>query len=71
MALSARPYLQRITAQIDEGVARDRHPYDVASLRWLDTIAFHADATFFIGENGAGKSTLLDERRLEQLLAPD
>jgi len=60
MALSARPYLQRITAQFDEHIARDRHPYNVPSLRWLDAIDFHADVTFFIGENGAGKSTLLE-----------
>src|SRR5476649_321955 len=60
MALSAKPYLQRITAHIDENIARDQHPYNVASLRWLDSIDFHADVTFFIGENGAGKSTLLE-----------
>lgn len=60
MALSAKPYLQRITAKLDENIARDSHPYNVTSLRWLDTIDFHADVTFFIGENGAGKSTLLE-----------
>ncbi|MBP1206738.1 putative ATPase [Duganella sp. 1411] len=60
MALSAKPYLQRITAQFGDGVDWDRHPYNVPAVRELESISFHADVTFFIGENGAGKSTLLE-----------
>ena len=60
MALSAKPYLQRITAQFGDDVDRDRHPYNVPSVRDLESISFHPDVTFFIGENGAGKSTLLE-----------
>lgn len=60
MALSAKPYLQRITAQFGDDVDRERHPYNVPSVRELESISFHPDVTFFIGENGAGKSTLLE-----------
>jgi len=60
VALSAKPYLQRITAQFGDDVDRDRHPYNVPSVRDLESISFHPDVTFFIGENGAGKSTLLE-----------
>lgn len=60
MALSAKPYLQRITAQFGDDVDWDRHPYNVPSVRELESISFHPDVTFFIGENGAGKSTVLE-----------
>jgi len=60
MALSAKPYLQRITAQFGDDVDWDRHPYNVPSVRDLESISFHPDVTFFIGENGAGKSTMLE-----------
>jgi predicted ATPase len=60
MALSAKPYLQRITAQFGDDVDWDRHPYNVPSVRELESISFHPDVTFFIGENGAGKSTMLE-----------
>ncbi|NVD69424.1 AAA family ATPase [Duganella sp. BJB1802] len=60
MALQAKPYLQRITALFGDGVDWERHPYTVPAVRSLESIAFHPDVTFFIGENGAGKSTLLE-----------
>lgn len=60
MALSAKPYLQRITAQFGDDVDWERHPYNVPSVRELESISFHPDVTFFIGENGAGKSTMLE-----------
>ena len=60
MALAAKPYLQRITAQFADDVDWDRHPYNVPSVRALESLSFHPDVTFFIGENGAGKSTLLE-----------
>jgi predicted ATPase len=60
MALSAKPYLQRIMAQFGDDVDWDRHPYNVPAVRELESISFHADVTFFIGENGAGKSTMLE-----------
>ena len=33
---------------------------DIAALRGVDSLSFHAPVTFFVGENGSGKSTLLE-----------
>lgn len=60
MALQAKPYLQRITALFGDEVDFEQHPYTVPAVRNLESISFHPDVTFFIGENGAGKSTLLE-----------
>lgn len=60
MALAAKPYLQRITALFGAEVDWDSHPYNVPAVQALESIDFHADVTFFIGENGAGKSTVLE-----------
>jgi len=60
MGLLAKPYLQRISARFGADVDLESYPYNVASVRALETIDFHADVTFFIGENGAGKSTVLE-----------
>lgn len=37
-----------------------KHPFTVPAIRNLDTLEFHPQVTFFIGENGSGKSTLLE-----------
>ncbi len=60
MALQAKPYLQRIAALFGDGIDFEQHPYTVPAVRNLESISFHPDVTFFIGENGAGKSTLLE-----------
>ncbi|MES2350007.1 MAG: AAA family ATPase [Pseudomonadota bacterium] len=60
MGLQAKPYLQRITALFGDDVDWERHPYSVPAVRNLESISFHPDVTFFIGENGAGKSTVLE-----------
>jgi predicted ATPase len=60
VGLSARPYLQRITALFGDDVDWGRHPYNVPAVRDLSALDFHPEVTFFIGENGAGKSTLLE-----------
>lgn len=60
MGLLAKPYLQRISALFGADIDLDSHPYNVPSVRALESISFHADVTFFIGENGAGKSTVLE-----------
>jgi len=35
-------------------------PFDLPTVRGLNTLAFHPDVTFLVGENGSGKSTLLE-----------
>ncbi|MBB3120439.1 AAA family ATPase [Pseudoduganella violacea] len=59
MGFSARPYLQRVSA--DYGRADlDAFPFTIPAVRELSAIDFHPDVTFFIGENGSGKSTLME-----------
>ncbi|MEO5932252.1 MAG: hypothetical protein ABIQ08_01680 [Duganella sp.] len=87
MALSAKPYLQSITARFGDDVDWNRHPYNVPAVGELESLSFHADVTFFIGENGAGITEVAYEdtehfaitrdflnhypRRLQQLLELD
>lgn len=60
MTLSARPYLQHVSIRPDAQFDADEYPYCIPAVRELDTLKFHADVTFFVGENGSGKSTLLE-----------
>lgn len=38
----------------------DLYPFSIPSIRQLETLTFHSDVTFFVGENGSGKSTLME-----------
>ena len=38
----------------------DEYPFSLPVVRNLETLRFHPDVTFLIGENGTGKSTLLE-----------
>jgi len=38
----------------------DEYPFNVPAVRHLDTLDFHPNVTFLVGENGSGKSTLLE-----------
>ena len=60
MALSAKPYLRSLTVNWDEVDDRSIYPYSIPAIKSLESLDFHADVTFFVGENGMGKSTLLE-----------
>lgn len=60
MALTAKPYLREISIRDDEDRDTARYPFSIPAVRDMNTLSFHADVTFFIGENGAGKSTMLE-----------
>ena len=46
---------------IDWGkISPDSYLQNIASLKGLQSLAFHKPVTFFVGENGSGKSTLLE-----------
>lgn len=58
--LATKPYLQRVTANYGPDAALDAHPFGIPAVRELESIEFHPDVTFFVGENGSGKSTILE-----------
>ncbi|QYR21161.1 AAA family ATPase [Paenibacillus sp. sptzw28] len=38
----------------------DRYPFNLGSIREMDTLPLHPKVTYIVGENGAGKSTFLE-----------
>lgn len=57
---SPKPYLIDITLQRDKVPSWEEYPFSLPVVRNLETLRFHPDVTFLIGENGTGKSTLLE-----------
>jgi predicted ATPase len=60
MPISDKPYLREVSILESDGVNDDEYPFNIAAVRHLGDLKFHADITFFVGENGAGKSTVLE-----------
>lgn len=47
--------------KIDWKLSRsDRYPFDIESIRSIESMSFENSVTFFVGENGSGKSTLIE-----------
>jgi predicted ATPase len=58
--LSPKPYIIDVSLLRDQVPDWDEYPFAVPVIKNLETLDFHPDVTFFIGENGTGKSTLLE-----------
>jgi predicted ATPase len=58
--LSPKPYIIDVTLLRDQVPGWDKYPFSVPVIRNLESLQFHPDVTFFIGENGTGKSTLME-----------
>jgi predicted ATPase len=58
--LTAKPYLIDISLLRDQVPSWNEYPFSLPVVQSLETLRFHPDVTFFIGENGSGKSTLLE-----------
>jgi len=58
--LNEKPYLRSIELKRDLIDSLEPYPFCIPSIAELDSIDFHEDVTFFVGENGSGKSTLLE-----------
>jgi len=56
----AKPYLIDVTLRKDKVPSWDEYPFSLPVVKHLETLKFHPDVTFLIGENGTGKSTLLE-----------
>ena len=57
---SDKPYLIDITLLRDQVPSWNEYPFSLPVVQNLETLRFHPDVTFFIGENGMGNSTLLE-----------
>ncbi|USG66158.1 AAA family ATPase [Brevibacillus ruminantium] len=53
-------YLRSLEVLRSENSDRTTYPFSIPALRDLDSLSFHTNVTFFVGENGSGKSTLLE-----------
>jgi predicted ATPase len=60
MILSEKPYLAKITLNSDEVPSFKEYPFNLPAVRYLETLDFHPDLTFLVGENGSGKSTIIE-----------
>ena len=60
MNFNEKPYLRSIELKRDSIASFESYPFCIPSVTELDSIDFHEDVTFFVGENGSGKSTFLE-----------
>ncbi|KIL53009.1 AAA family ATPase [Jeotgalibacillus campisalis] len=53
-------FLKNLYVKKDEVPSFEEFPFSLPAVRLLDTLEFHPNITYIIGENGMGKSTLLE-----------
>ncbi|WP_240359154.1 AAA family ATPase [Pyxidicoccus trucidator] len=53
-------YVRSLTLLRDDVPDLSKYPFNITALRELETLDFHPQVTFFVGENGSGKSTLVE-----------
>lgn len=71
--LKEKPYLQKIELwrnKISEQLINE-YPFTIPCLKTFESINFHADVTFIVGENGTGKSTLIEGIALALGFSPE
>lgn len=71
MALSEKPYLQRVILNLPADTDTKGYPFSIPAVRDIENLSFHPDVTFFVGENGAGKSTVLEALALALGFSPE
>ncbi|MBC6974236.1 AAA family ATPase [Bacillus sp. Xin] len=54
------PFLKSVSLQKEQIPSFSVYPYCLPAIRTLQSLTFHPNVTFIIGENGTGKSTLLE-----------
>jgi len=54
------PYIQKILLKDSDLVSSIDYPFNIPAVREIESIDFHPNITFFVGENGSGKSTVLE-----------
>lgn len=58
--MEAKPYLKEIILKREDVPSFDAYPFNIPALINFQSLKFHPDVTFVIGENGSGKSTLIE-----------
>lgn len=58
--MTERPYLKEISLNRTTISSFDEYPFNIPWIKTLETLEFHKDVTFIVGENGSGKSTLIE-----------
>lgn len=53
-------YLRQIELERRRIPSFDQYPFSLGTIKNLDTLRFHPNVTYIVGENGMGKSTLLE-----------
>ncbi|RJE73273.1 AAA family ATPase [Pseudoalteromonas citrea] len=71
MNLEDKPYIREIQLKRDKIENFDSYPFCIPAIKELESLEFHPDVTFFIGENGAGKSTLIEAIAVAQGFNPE
>ena len=59
-SMTEKPYLRKVTIDRGEIPNIDEYPFNIPAIRELNSLEFHPDVTFLVGENGSGKSTLIE-----------
>jgi predicted ATPase len=60
MPKRSKPYLMHASFKPDAEIDFDAYPFNIPAVRELESIDFHPNVTFFVGENGSGKSTIME-----------
>lgn len=58
--MEAKPFLKEILLNTETIPDKSLYPYSIPALKNFESIRFHPDVTFIVGENGSGKSTLIE-----------
>jgi len=53
--LEHKPYLREIKLRRADIEDFNIYPFGISGIKGLDSLQFHPDVTFFVGENGTGK----------------
>jgi len=69
--LNVKPYLVEVSLLRDEVPSFEEYPFSLPVVKNLETLTFHRDVTFLIGENGTGKSTLMEAIALKLHYNPE
>ena len=71
MNFEDRPYLRETQLKRENIENFDIYPFCIPAVKELESLEFHPDVTFFVGENGTGKSTLIEAIAVAQGFNPE